>query len=315
VRIPEDKLQSVLFLVQDGVPRGSGFLLRQTLDYQGSPFDLIFAVTARHCIEESASQPFMLRISTGGDAFVEIESHAALWFLHDSADVALSLITEVPGVDAELWVEELWLLVSEQGTFPVDAFRIPGATAFTSKDYTQAGDKNIEEVKISLGNDVAMIGLLRGLPGEDVNLPVVTFGRVSRLPGEPVKLSGGATTFRAPVYLVEGSSWGGFSGSPCFWTFPITNMVPTDYQTESGETITVVTPVTAFGSPLLGVVSGHWPIPEQVRSDDGEEIGVVVNLNSGITLITPAHHISELLSRDDVIECKESYARDRKAKP
>jgi len=309
MRIPEDKLQSVLFLAQDDTPRASGFFIRETIKRGADEFEMIYAVTARHCIEETRSQPFMLRVSVGPVGFAEVESNASLWFLHDSADVALSLITDVPGDGAEIWVEELWRLVSAQGTYLVDEFRIPGATAFTSKDYTQAGLTDIKEVTIALGNDVAMIGMLRGLPGEELNLPVVTFGRVSRLPGEPVKFMGGTTNFRAPVYLVEGSSWGGFSGSPCFWTFPITNMVPTDYQTESGGTITIVTPITSYGAPLLGIVSGHWPIPERFRADSGAE--GVVNLNSGIALVTPAHHIAELLEREDVIERKERYMRER----
>jgi len=68
----------------------------------------------------------------------------------------------------------------------------------------------------------------------------------------------------------------------------------------------------------LGVLSGHWPIPQSIRPSDpdGVEEDVpdwYIRSNSGITVVTPAQHVLDLLNSFDVVEDRMKRAEHEKA--
>src|ERR1039457_5941393 len=83
MRIPKMPLENVVFLVDQGTPRATGFLV--AIPHQGTT--VAYIVTARHCIEETAGRDFQIRINIE-DRFDEISTKADEWFLHPTADVA-----------------------------------------------------------------------------------------------------------------------------------------------------------------------------------------------------------------------------------
>jgi hypothetical protein len=105
------------------------------------------------------------------------------------------------------------------------------------------------------------------------------------MPTEPVVLThGDGTEFEQLAYLAECRSWGGHSGSPAFCLFRLT---------EDGQ------PLNHIG--FLGLVSAHYDIPTEVRSEmTGEVFRAAVN--SGIAIVTPAEFVRDLLFRDDLVE-------------
>ena len=80
-------------------------------------------------------------------------------------------------------------------------------------------------------------------------------------------------------------SWGGCSGAPVF--------------------VNYVTPEILVGGPapihtrLLGLLSSHYDVPDSVDVDAEE---FPTGVNSGIAVVIPAQHISDLLFREDVAE-------------
>lgn len=129
-----------------------------------------------------------------------------------------------------------------------------------------------------IGDNVYFVSLFSRYAGEGPNEPVIRFGNVSLIPRRPVELSmPGDTRLMVDAYLVEARSWGGHSGSPAILV------------REHGP------------AGLLGIVSGHFTIPEDVvfEGDIADQGSARVPVNAGMAIVTPAQHIADLLLRDD----------------
>jgi hypothetical protein len=100
-----------------------------------------------------------------------------------------------------------------------------------------------------------------------------------------------ASDHKTPVdaYLVEARSWGGHSGSPVFVYFPP--------DRELGV-------ISVGGGPrimLLGLVHGHYELPQPVDLT-GDIFGSgKVSMNAGIAVVIPAQAITELLMSEDEV--------------
>jgi hypothetical protein len=104
------------------------------------------------------------------------------------------------------------------------------------------------------------------------------------------------------VYLVEGRSIGGLSGSPVF----VRRTETLDVRMADGRK-------TAIHSPgpfkLLGVMHGHWKI-------DPADINNIVfthdpkGVNSGIAIVTPAIKIAEILEQPGMVKIREVSDED-----
>src|SRR5215216_4339269 len=91
---------------------------------------------------------------------------------------------------------------------------------------------------------------------------------------------------------------------------------PTD-RTGAQTTTQRQIPVSHEGGiiALLGLVSAHFDIPQQARTE-GDVFGrVVTNINAGIAVVTPAHCIRELIESEPVKEERDRYRGQDQSQP
>jgi hypothetical protein len=308
LKVPEDKFKHVVFLVQDGEPRATGFLIG--IVHREAHFP--YVVTARHCIEETAGQPFDIRINVG-DGYHDIPTQADDWFLHDTADVATTIWHGQPGHVYDMTVEGLYNFVS--ATYDRPARLPPGADYFVAGEVINGRIVPSPVVKVEVGHDVCFTGLLYHQPGEQKNLPIARFGNISRMPGEPIGIKRPGNLYdRIEAYLVECHSWGGNSGSPAYWCHPITTLLqmPDPRPGKQGETIFV--PHAEQFMNLLGLMSGHLDILQEAETTGDIGGTVRTKLNSGIAVVTPAEKIRELLMSDGVVADRDQLLLAQRAK-
>ncbi len=130
------------------------------------------------------------------------------------------------------------------------------------------------------GIPVFFIGLLAQYQGYKRNYPVVRQGQLALVTDEPLEGVYGMSDY----YLVECQAWPGNSGSPLFMSAN---------SSQDGKEILA----------MLGVVSGFYPHRQQMVLENGQ---VMLYTHLGLSLITPAYHIREVLDQ-------EVFVADRKA--
>ncbi len=284
VAVPSDYMRIVVFLTVEErgddnllrrIPKATGFILRVPIEgISGAAVD--YVVTARHCIEEA--RPYgniYIRLNRSSAAFFEIPTNAEDWFTHDSADVALILLPQSHPKDFN------------QVRLTLDTFVGPGPHY---KYRGSAPEIGPVEIQPTVGHEIYFIGLFTQHYGQEQNLPIARFGRISRMPSE-LEVESGDIRFKTVAYLAEFQSWGGHSGSPVFFLYPVV------LEERRNQDVTFN---TAHISGLLGIISGHFDIPKQAKTQGDLLGGVQVDLNSGIAIVTPAEAIRELLLREDV---------------
>lgn len=96
---------------------------------------------------------------------------------------------------------------------------------------------------------------------------------------------------------MESHSWGGHSGSSTFIA------KPTFVDRLEGSDDVFRTDLV-WTHAFIGLVSGHFEIDAQAKPT-GDVMGIITTaLNSGMAIVTPAHKVTELLMRDDVVEAR-----------
>lgn len=159
-----------------------------------------------------------------------------------------------------------------------------------------ATEAYIREREIGEGDEVFFVGLFSEHHGKQRNHPVVRFGNISLMPYEEiyVELDPGSHQ-NTPIlaYLIEAKSWGGHSGSPAFVYLP-------PYRRFG--IIEIATPEDRM--KLLGLIHGHYAISKDVQFlGELRNYGTgYVGVNVGMAMVIPAHHVRELLMREDVVE-------------
>lgn len=313
--IPDTHVNTAAFLCveQEGdaeaKPRATAFFV---IDRSGTEPYPVWAITARHCIENARAtgRKMYLRVNTS-DSYVDVLTDPDDWYVSDEADVA----------------GQRWLGPSECNitAVPLDQF--------VDEDYRYRGGTDFPGLAelggqlVRVGHEVFFVSLFSQHAGKLRNLPIVRFGNVSRLPLEPVavRLSDDPedeSVTEIHGYLVEARSWGGHSGSPAFWYYPgVRAQFIADPRVQTmdraerrrkGLTADSQIPLSQEMGilALLGLVSAHFGI-KQVARTEGDIFGrVITDMNAGIAIVTPAHYIRRLLSREDVVEDGEKY-RDR----
>jgi len=306
--LPPQFLRCVAFLCEaelgangavENIPTGTAFFVRWPDEINPSQ-KWSYIVTARHCIEEPASQDLFLRVNTHasdaatGLGYKDIATKKLDWHTHDSADVAAMLFAdEDENVDFAMFPSELF--INKDYAF-VPNVEIHGQ-AFTDFFMGKWG-----HIPMQLGMDLSFGGLFIQSVGDRRNLPIVRFGSISRLPTDELIYldtpSRGAIGIRA--YLAECRSWGGHSGSPVLWHFVFNmNVIEDDGR------LLALAPLHA--TALLGLVSAHFDIDIEAKHSPE---AVVIPINSGMAIVTPAENIRELLAREDLVE-----ERNRRRQP
>jgi hypothetical protein len=184
---------------------------------------------------------------------------------------------------------------------PLDAIRMPESHRLAG-DVVEGEVRGVDSIPVAVGHEVCFVGLLYQQPGQARNMPVARFGHVARMPEEPIIIPrAGGTHVPIMAYLIECQSWGGHSGSPCFWLHPYTRMLEVADPRAGMEGQTILIPHQEQHMALMGLVSGHWDINRKAETV-GDIVGDVrMALNSGMAIVTPANAIQELLMSDDEV--------------
>ena len=151
---------------------------------------------------------------------------------------------------------------------------------------------------VGLGATIAIVGLFRSHFGENRNIPIVRVGNISAKPGEPVRTQNGAYV---KAYLVEARSISGLSGSPVFGIPDSAVMLAKGLQSRAYLQ-------NYQGAALLGLVHGHFDVPnlnEDVVADtDGPERSV----HTGIGVVIPVDKIVETINHQDLVAMRQEFA-------
>jgi len=277
--ISPDHLKCVAFIC---IERQEGAVARKepiaTAFFVGFPFnetiDLSYLVTARHVIEDAGRDMFFIRLNQDGGGIHYLPTRKSDWWLHDTADIAAILYSPSSDVPA------------------IDYRRVP-STGFVDASYRfmQPPFNESGGLAVSLGHELYFPSLFVQHFGEDENLPIVRFGQIARMPSS-VKLQRDRnhTIFEQPAYLAECRSWGGHSGSPVFWMYPMTQSQRVTRSDGVRGQVVLHGDHIAF----LGLVSAHYDIPTLAETTEELPGRVSTRLNAGISAITPSHFILEL---------------------
>lgn len=299
MRLPEAFLRCVVFICEDEgggesgsesvrkVPVATGFKIAVPAT---GDLHFIYVVTARHVIEDSKAATLYIRINTMTGGFEHIPTQRFDWITSADADVAVIRMegSAFARLSLDNGAAPMAQLVDEDGSYRGPPIRLA----------TEIGG-----VPISLGDDIFFLGLFAPQVGAERNIPIARFGNISALPADPLEMPrfGGASTFKGQAYLAECHSWSGHSGSPVFWA------MWAQIYVEGVEA-----PMEGMINGLVGLDSGHFPIRQKAQRPYRE---VETDINSGISIITPASKIKALLMREDIVkEREDALARDLQKK-
>lgn len=144
------------------------------------------AVTAKHVAEEVNGKNFLIGINFKDGKAGWFGSNLKWWYhptQQESVDVAVTIFTPSGRADIEYIPE----------------------TIFADKE-------RIARYSIGVGDEINVIGLFTRFFGSTRHIPIVRTGNIAMMPSDKLPARNGETE----VYLVEGRSIGGLSGSPVF---------------------------------------------------------------------------------------------------
>ncbi len=239
------------------IPLGTGFLVGVP---KGRARDRVYLyfVTAKHVIRQNSTGPLYSTILV---RFNRLDGSAGFVRLRISGEgdrERRTFFHSDPGVDLAV--------------FPVSLDDTVFDFKFVPRDYLTAKDE-FTQLQIVEGTEVFFAGLFTPFAGEPRNYPVVRFGRIALVTGEPISWEGTKTN----LYLMESASSGGTSGSPVFLYRG--SLQPNAYALFK----------------LAGVMTGQSAtVRPAVSVPDGGAIPASVS-NAGIAGIVPCHRLYEIL--------------------
>jgi hypothetical protein len=263
----------------EGVAGGTAFFVMVPSSPDGL-FNVVYAVTAAHVVH--AARPFgplHLRVNVK-------EEHAA------SLNAGYADLT----IDPDAWIEH--------PTTDVAAAPMPSlnekADWRTIPVSMVASDQYTAERRVGVGDEVFFVGLFSRLPGRSRFQPIIRFGNISMMPHEKVRIEiiRGVETM-VDAYLIEARSWGGHSGSPAFIYYPPDRDAGTTGNYSFG----------GAAPALLGLISGHFPIPLQSALRDSLD-STAESANAGIAVVIPAQAILDILMDDEQVRIRKTLAKE-----
>ncbi len=275
MRIADEIIKSVGFVSCDTDPlryAGTAFIVQVPFDETSGCLHL---VTAKH-VADVVGADFVIGFNGKDGKPLFIKNGGVPWYFHP---------TEEHSVDAAV--------------IPFASSRIDEYNISPIPVQIFADDARINQYEIGLGDEIFSVGLFTRYFGLKTLIPIVRTGNIAMMPNELVPLAGFGLTH---VFLAEGRSIGGLSGSPVFCR----NTVKMPGVNEKGE-------VKYFAGTgqihLLGLVHGHWDLPisfsESVRSEA---------VNMGVSIVIPAKKILEILFSPALVDARNQAFQRTKPK-
>jgi hypothetical protein len=258
----------------DGIflPRATGFVV----EIEEHQHRWIYAVTAEHVISGllTNQHDVWLRINTKSGTPVEVKCEPSDWWFHPDNESAATDVAVAPlDIDQDIDLN------------PIPVFG-PRSVAATSEA--------IGNIRIGVGDEVAITGLFRSHHGKNKNVPITRIGNLAMMNEERVK-----TKYCGYVeaYLVEARSIGGLSGSPVFVHLPA-------IRTIDGKTA-IHREQKVFQLYLLGLMHGHFDIDnlnaDVVLEDEKDSTS---GIHSGIGVVIPVEKITETIMQQDLVKIR-----------
>ncbi|HEV3219096.1 MAG TPA: hypothetical protein VGZ48_04955 [Candidatus Acidoferrales bacterium] len=222
-------------------------------------------VTAKHVAEGIQGSPFFLGANFKDGKAGWLRSDMRWWYHpseEDNVDVAVTIFA-------------------------------PSSTRFDVEYIPESkfvNDDDIRKYGIGVGDEINVIGLFTQFVGSTRHFPIVRTGNIAMMPSDKLPVEKG----EMEVYLAEGRSIGGLSGSPVFvrQTVKIEGMVD-----EHGEAQFI----SGLGpTRFLGLIRGHWDVFAGATRGRGEMV------NMGVSIIIPAKKILEVLYHPDLVALRKS---------
>lgn len=276
--------------ISDRLTKCVGFISLDTnpLKYAGTVFivsipynsheGLFHIVTAKHVADEVGNANFVIGMNAKDGKAIWIKSGGegeTRWFFHpteeDSVDVAV-----MPFSSTNLAFYDL-------ADIPISMF---------------ATEQVIAKQQIGLGDELINIGLFTRFFGTTRLTPIVRTGTIAMMPVDKIKASKKFPPME--VYLAEGRSIGGLSGSPVFCRS--TMNMPGQLADGSFGQISGLGPLH-----LLGLMHGHWDLPVQFTEDERERV------NMGVSIVVPAKKIIETINHPDLVKVREEAFEKKSA--
>ncbi len=261
MRVPDAFLKCVGFISHENpTPEYIGtFFVVGVAGKHGNTFP--HAVTAKHVAENVDGGPFLFGVNFKDDKAGWPNSDLKWWYhpTEPNTDVAVTIMAPSERTDMEY---------------------IPEAVFAT--------DQTIQRYDIGLGDEISVIGLFTNFVGTSKHFSVVRTGNIAMMPSDKIPMQDGPME----VYLAEGRSIGGLSGSPVF-VRPTTRIV--GLGNEQGPQVVF----GVGGFHFLGLMRGHWDLPL------GVQVGQAEAVNMGISIVVPAKKILETLYHPELVALRD----------
>lgn len=248
-------------------PYGTGFFVSVPVEGRENR-NVGYFVTAKHVLQDEKGNwlpKIFLRMNQldGQISYTDYPIEPKNIFTHKEPEVDLAVIAMRPRLD-----------VIEFKTIPQKII---------------ATEEKIKKDKIEEGDDVFFTGLFTSYMGNQKNHPITRFGKVALMTDEKIDWhEKGKSSIKTNLFLIECQTFGGNSGSPVFFQI--------GPKLESGE--------FAIGPPsfyLAGIVKGSF-----LNASETQNIETVTTTisyeNVGISAVTPAYKLNEILFYDEVID-------------
>ena len=272
MRLPDTVLKTVGFLSASTTQvkyGGTGFVVA-TPRPDGGAF--LHFVTAKHVADQLGGAPFALGVNRKDGEPALIHADDVRWYFHP---------TEPKAVDAAVCLfaptnyEELDLHLITEHHFALK--------------------EQMPERGMGIGDEIAVVGLFTRFWGQKRLFPIVRTGNLAMLPTERVPAR---DSDPMEVYLAEGRSIGGLSGSPVFIRQTV-NLILKDDQDQD-------VPFAGLGQLyLLGMMIGHWELPASFGKTENTEA-----VNMGISMIVPIDKIKEIIYSPEMLVMRDHLEQD-----
>ncbi len=269
--IPNWVRNSCVFIMKNGKPVGTGFLLfmKQDQNY------FCYLISAKHVIKpvlENPSTPLSIRFNLKEKKGAEIINFPTYkikgksWLEHpnESIDLAVALLNIFHILDR-----------LDIGVKPIE----------TSADEYIASSDWLKKYKVAQGDQVFTLGLVPYLYSEEgPNMVLSRFGTISLIPENEILLPGG----KQRAYFIDCQAFGGNSGGPAYVLIE---------RSEKGPLF------SGWRFGLLGVVTEFVPSPlrmDKVKTDQAQQHEKLLLIeNTGITKIVPIDYAMDIIFSEE----------------